>query len=656
MNDNMRLSTFKPFDHITNIMGFKSQDSAETNSTDSNNEILNASFSSDESNDDFPMEEMNHLSYIDSQTSEFLSDDKVKILSNDHLVPVLYKPNMDMKQSFLTLNKNFKKSCKEPLDKYKQQLNFIDLDDSFSNRNNISKFAIDSVTIYKKPNKSPSPKKSPSSIPSHSNSSSIKTQQSSVGLIASDCKNIHSSGVAYKNKLETIRMYRDTLLKTKDTGLMFDFAIFLLKTGLEIYEDNNKVGNKIIKEGCYYLKKMAIKGDTKAQYLLGDVYSNDILKCKNLKQSRILFETAAKKEHPESAYRAAICYEKGIGVSRDSRKALTYFKFAASRHHTQSMHKLGIFFFKGQMGVPQTIVTQQNGIKWLSRAVANGDENSAEAAYELAKIYERGFLDIIIPDINYAVSLYVHASSLGHNKSNTKLGQIYEKNDNKTIKQNKMLSIHYYTIASNGDDPDSNAQLKLSFFNLLGVENIMEPDLSLAFFWAEKASNLENSDAEYTLGYFYEKGIGCEKNKEKANEWYKKSFQHGNIKALKKFKKEDCSFGINDSFTSFISDVASEKSFIFDLKKKRNRIIGFMKRKKHKFEENFEHLENHEDSLRSSSTSILSNITDVQPEFFSTALPYIDTVGIPQIIKNIEHQSDKTFLHSKRLRRIFKPL
>lgn len=52
-----------------------------------------------------------------------------------------------------------------------------------------------------------------------------------------------------------------------------------------------------------------------------------------------------------------------------------------------------------------------------------------------------------------------------------------------------------------------------------------------------KAANSENSDAEYTLGYYYEKGIGCDKNEEKADDWFKKSFQHGNIKALKNLKK-----------------------------------------------------------------------------------------------------------------------
>lgn len=48
---------------------------------------------------------------------------------------------------------------------------------------------------------------------------------------------------------------------------------------------------------------------------------------------------------------------------------------------------------------------------------------------------------------------------------------------------------------------------------------------------------------------------------------------------MKKLKKDHISFGMNDSTTSFVSDVASETKFSFDIKLKKNRLIGFMKEK-----------------------------------------------------------------------------
>ena len=389
----MRFNTLKHF-NFPNILSFdphQPMNSASTSSTeffeDENNS--NVSITSSESNNLSEMEQVNHLSYIDSESSELIFNEKVDDVKSYQIGSLVYRPNTDIKNNIFTID--YKKidfgyeSTDEKLDVLVTNLN---QDDSLSGGNNISKFAIDSVTIYKKSNDNPSPIKSATTILTQPEKSSLKSP-SNESFIAKDEQNMPSSEFAYNHKIETIKMYRDTLAKTKDAGLMFDFAVFLLKSGLEIYNNDIKTGKKIIKEGCYYLKKMAMKGNVEAQYLLGDVYSNDTLKCQNLKQSRILFETAAKKSDPQSAYRTALCYEEGIGVSRDSRKSLTFLKFAASRNHTLSMYKLGMFYFKGQMGVSKSIVTQQNGINWLSRAVAKADADSAEAAYELAKIYEK---------------------------------------------------------------------------------------------------------------------------------------------------------------------------------------------------------------------------------------------------------------------------
>ena len=654
MNENMRFSTFKPLNNFSNIAVSDDQNSLNSTETSSGNlnagEIHDHYVTSSEPDDPSVMDELNHLSYIDSQTSELLCVEKADDLNNTPPNPLLYKPNTGKKYNVFTVNdKEVDLNLEHPTVEIEMSIKNTYQESDIDEISKVSEIDINSATISKKSKKRLSPIKPVTEVlPSNKKILNKNEELNEFFKSKTYNKNTFSSESLHKTKIETIEMYRDTLLKTKDAALMFDFAVFLLKTGLENYEDNVKISKKIIKEGCYYLKKMTIKGNVDAQYLLGDVYSNDTMKCMNLKQSRLLFETAAKKGHPPSAHRAAVCYEKGIGVNRDSRKALTFFKFAASRNHTQSMHKLGLFYFKGQMGVSKSILTQQNGINWLSRAVAKGDNDSAEAAYELGKIYERGFLDIIIPDINYAVSLYLYASSMGHTKSNTKLGQIYEKSDKKFIKQNIMLSIHYYTIASSSIDPDSNAQLKLSFFNLLGITNLMEPNLKLAFFWAEKAALLRNLDAEYTLGYFYEKGIGCSRNVNEANKWFKLALQHGNIQALKKIKQKDNDDGINDSTTGFDSDVYSEKNFSYELSQTKNKIINYLKRKKPNFDNN--------DTNKISSYSSVPNTKNVNPKYYSTTISFVETAVIPQLIHSIDNQNEKTFLYSKRLRKIFKPL
>ena len=209
---------------------------------------------------------------------------------------------------------------------------------------------------------------------------------------------------------------------------------------------------QFLKEAQHYLKKLSAKGYSDAQYLLADAYSSGVFGKVENKESFILFQAAAKHGHVESAYRASHCLEEGLGTTRDSRKALNFLKFAASRNHPSAMFKLGLYSFYGKMGLPNDVNTKQNGIKWLSRAAARANELTCAAPYELAKIFEKGFLDIIIPDEKYAMELYIQAATLGHVPSACLLGKIYE-TGNSVVPQDVSLSVHYYTQAALQGDP-----------------------------------------------------------------------------------------------------------------------------------------------------------------------------------------------------------
>ena len=118
----------------------------------------------------------------------------------------MYIPNTDIKNNIFTID--YKKSdcgyerTDEKLDVVVTNLN---QDDSLSGGNNISKFAIDSVTIYKKSNDNPSPIKSATTILTQPEKSSLKSP-SNESFIAKDEQNMPSSEVAYNHKIETIKM------------------------------------------------------------------------------------------------------------------------------------------------------------------------------------------------------------------------------------------------------------------------------------------------------------------------------------------------------------------------------------------------------------------------------------------------------------------
>jgi TPR repeat protein len=294
--------------------------------------------------------------------------------------------------------------------------------------------------------------------------------------------------------------------------------------------DEAKLKRQLIKESIFYLKKLSDKGYAEAQYLLGDAYSSGAVGKTENKEAFLLFVHAAKHGHVESAYRTSHCYEEGLGTGRDARKSVEYLKIAAAKNHAAAMYKLGVYSFYGRMGLPSNTDTQKMGIKWLTRASNIATELIAAAPYELGKIYFNGFKDIVIPDKKYALELYSQAAALGHIQSAAILGQMYETGD--IVPQDGNLSIHYYTQAALGGDPES--MLAMCAWYLVGCDPHLPKDDNEAFEWAKRAAQCNLARAQFALANFYEKGIGCIKNVTEAQTWYLRAAENGDAKALER--------------------------------------------------------------------------------------------------------------------------
>lgn len=296
-----------------------------------------------------------------------------------------------------------------------------------------------------------------------------------------------------------------------------------------------KLKRALLKEAVHYLRKLADKGYTEAQYLLGDAYSSGALGKIDNKEAFSLFQAAAKHGHIECAYRTSYCYEEGLGTGRDARKAIEYLKMAASRNHASSMYKLGIYSFYGRMGIPNDMNNKKMGIKWLSRASNIANELVASAPYELGKIYFNGFEDIIISDKKYALELYSQAAALGHVEAASILGKCYEVGE--VLPQDSNLSIHYYTQAALGGDPTS--MLAMCAWYLVGSDPYLPKDESEAFEWAKRAAVCSLPKAQFALANFYEKGIGCIKDVNEAQVWYKRGAENGDEKCLSRLNDKE---------------------------------------------------------------------------------------------------------------------
>lgn len=375
-------------------------------------------------------------------------------------------------------------------------------------------------------------------------------------------------------RIKTIDMYRKNAKKSNDPTVLFQYAQYMLQTALLLDSDPNagsmlpspgvspaesprklslnadkgkkrtksadfsltgaagltdaQLKNSLLKEAVFYLRKLSDKGYVDAQYLLGDAHSSGALSKVDNREAFSLFQAAAKHGHIESAYRTSYCYEEGLGTGRDARKAVEYLRIAASKNHPASMYKLGVYSFYGRMGLPSNLNTQKMGIKWLTRASNVANELIAAAPYELGKIYFDGFLDIVIADRKYALELYAQAASLGHIDAAAILGKCYEVGD--IVPQDSNLSIHYYTQAALGGDPES--MLAMCAWYLVGNEPFLPKDTTEAFEWAKRAALCGLPKAQFALGNFYDKGIGCSKMPAEAQKWYQKAAESGDEKAL----------------------------------------------------------------------------------------------------------------------------
>lgn len=371
-------------------------------------------------------------------------------------------------------------------------------------------------------------------------------------------------------RMKTIEMYRKNAKKSTDPAVLFQYAQYMLQTALmlesptptgsgnstpkpvaakssflEVDKTHRKsklatsipletnlsdpqLKQSLLKEALHYLKRLSDKGYVDAQYLLGDAYSSGAFGKVDNKEAFSLFLLAAKHGHTECAFRTAHCYEEGLGTGRDARKVVEFLKLAASKNHPAAMYKLGMYSFYSRMGLPDNVATKKMGIKWLERALNVASELTAAAPYELGRIYQEGFLDILLKDEKYALELYAQAAALGHVESAAILGRCYEVGE--IVPQEANLSIHYYTTAALGGHPDS--MLAMCAWYLVGSEPNLPKDDQEAFEWAKRAAMCGSAKAQFTVANFYDKGIGCIKNTAEAQEWYRKAGENGEEKAL----------------------------------------------------------------------------------------------------------------------------
>ncbi|KAJ1565475.1 hypothetical protein HK096_002577, partial [Nowakowskiella sp. JEL0078] len=358
-------------------------------------------------------------------------------------------------------------------------------------------------------------------------------------------KNLHRERSSSKNSdrvgnqprpmvdLQMIDRQREETKKNGTSQDQFDFAMLLLQASSDIVVDGLNDPREISKwqelkenlgqEGMKNVKKLSSNSGLgrpplpDAMFFLAECHGSGFQGTPiDHHAAFTLYNQASKQSHAASTYRTAVCYEIGAGTKKDNSKAVQFYRKAAALGDTTAMYKCGMILLKGQLDQPKNL---REAVTWLKRAKAQADENTPHAIHELALLHEdNGSLDTgIIPDPDYAHSLYLQAAQLGYAPSQYKLGLCYEYGQLGQQKDSKR-SIAWYTRAAAQDDPES--MLALSGWYLTGAESILGQSDKEAFLWAQKSADTGLAKAEYAVGYYFEQGIGVKTNISEAKKWY----------------------------------------------------------------------------------------------------------------------------------------
>lgn len=280
----------------------------------------------------------------------------------------------------------------------------------------------------------------------------------------------------------------------------------------------DKAREDYIAQALKMLKKLSSNQYPEAMFYLGDCYSRGALGLQSdVREAFTLYQSAAKANHAQAAYRVAVCCEmgqdEGGGTRKDPIKAMQWYKRAAQLGDVPAMYKMGVIQLKGLLGQPRN---PREALVFLKKAAERADAENPHALHELGLLHEKGS-DGIPKDETYSRDLFVQCANLGYKFSQFRMGCAYEYGL-MGCPVDPRQSIAWYSKAAVQEEHQS--ELSLSGWYLTGSEGVLQQSDTEAYLWARKAAQAGLAKAEYAMGYFTEVGIGAPANLEDAKRWY----------------------------------------------------------------------------------------------------------------------------------------
>jgi TPR repeat protein len=164
-------------------------------------------------------------------------------------------------------------------------------------------------------------------------------------------------------------------------------------------------------------ERLAIGGDSAAQYRLAQFYSGGAGTDQELQQAVKWYQRAADNGHAGAQFSLGVLYSTGKGVERDDGLAVDWYVNAAKQGYIDAQYNLGYMYASGR-GVDQDLTRART---WYQLAA---DQGHARAQINLGAMYASG--DGVERDDAKAADWYRKAAKQGDADAQFSLGYLYE--------------------------------------------------------------------------------------------------------------------------------------------------------------------------------------------------------------------------------------
>ena len=265
-----------------------------------------------------------------------------------------------------------------------------------------------------------------------------------------------------------------------------------------------------------WLDISAKQGDVRALNMMGLCYENGLGVAQNIDEAFVFFKTSAERGFAVAQYNLAVSYQDGSGVKQDEKQAFQWYRKAAEQGYAHAQNMLGMYYDKG-------IGTAKNATQafvWVKKAADQGDE---VAQYNLGVFYGSGIG--VKEDPVQAFEWYKKSAEQGNVDAQYNLAVYYQNGSG--VKLDEKQAFQWYRKAAEQGHADAQNMLGMCYDKGIGTAK----NAAQAFVWVKKAADQGDEVAQYNLGVFYDSGTGVKEDPVQAFEWYKKSAEQGDVDA-----------------------------------------------------------------------------------------------------------------------------